>query len=178
MSRFEPGLIARALTYVGRPLPAEPGEPASALEIAAELCKRFEGFRSHPYLCPAGVPTIGYGATYYLDGRAVTLRDPPISQETAERLLLRQIETVYLPAVLRQCPAAREWSAGMLAAIIDWTFNLGEGKLRASTLRRRLNEARWGEVPVELRKWVYGGGRRLRGLELRREAEVEVSGAH
>jgi GH24 family phage-related lysozyme (muramidase) len=51
-----------------------------AVELAAALCRRFEGFFSHPYLCPAGVPTIGYGATYYEDGRKVTLRDPPITE--------------------------------------------------------------------------------------------------
>lgn len=175
MSRFDPALLARALEFVAGPVPgAEPAEPATAIEIAAELCRRFEGFYAHPYLCPAGVPTIGYGATHYLDGRRVQLTDPPVSKAAAERMLVRQIELVYLPAVVRQCPAARTWSAGRLAAIIDWTFNLGEGQLRASTLRKRLNEGRWGEVPGELRKWVYGGGKRLRGLELRREAEVRL----
>ena len=48
------------------------------LQIAAELCKQFEGFRAKPYLCPAGIPTIGYGSTYYADGRKVTLQDEPI----------------------------------------------------------------------------------------------------
>ena len=42
---------------------------SGALDIAAALCREFEGFRAAPYLCPAGVPTVGYGATYYADGR-------------------------------------------------------------------------------------------------------------
>ena len=42
------------------------------LELAAALCRQFEGFRSKPYLCPAGIATIGYGSTYYSDGRKVT----------------------------------------------------------------------------------------------------------
>jgi len=44
------------------------------LELAAELCRRFEGYRAKPYLCPANVATIGYGSTYYADGRKVTLQ--------------------------------------------------------------------------------------------------------
>ena len=142
------------------------------IEIAAALCRRFEGFHGAPYLCPAGVPTIGYGATHYLDGRAVRLTDPPISREAAERLLLRQIERIYLPAVLRLCPGVAE--PGRLAALIDFAFNLGDGRLRASTLRRRVNAGQWGAVPDELRKWVRGGGRVLPGLVRRREAEIAL----
>ncbi|MGN6701932.1 MAG: glycoside hydrolase family protein [Burkholderiaceae bacterium] len=59
-----------------------------------------------------------------------------------------------------------------LAAIIDFAFNLGSGALSASIWRRRINAQRWDDVPAELAKWVYGGGRRLRGLELRRAAEA------
>lgn len=174
MSRFDASLLERALAYVGRPI-AEPASlPASPIEIAAALCRRFEGFAARPYLCPAGVPTIGYGATHYLDGRRVQLTDPPISKAAAARLLLLQIERVYLPAVLRQCPALVVESAERLAAIIDWTFNLGEGRLRASTLRRRINAGAWDAVPGEIRKWVLAGGRELRGLVLRREAEAAL----
>ena len=57
------------------------------LTLAEELCRRFEGFRSKPYLCPAGVPTIGYGSTLYSDGRRVTLDDPPMDEPTARALL-------------------------------------------------------------------------------------------
>ena len=49
-----------------------------ALKVAVALCKRFEGFSSAPYTCPAGVATIGYGNTFYEDGSKVTLQDKPI----------------------------------------------------------------------------------------------------
>lgn len=140
--------------------------------IAAALARRFEGFYPAPYLCPAGVATIGYGATRYEDGRAVTLNDPAITRERAEALLLWEIRTVCLPAVARLCPAVD--SPERLAALIDFTFNLGSGRLKESTLRRRVNERRWDEVPMELRKWVKGGGRVLSGLVKRREAEVTL----
>lgn len=175
MSRFDAGLMQRALAALGRPPEAPAVQPAaqsaaSAEDIAAALCRRFEGFRSHPYLCPAGVPTIGYGATHYLDGRPVRMTDPPVSREAADRLLLLQIRQTYRPAVLRLCPGVTD--AGRLAALIDFTFNLGAGRLQPSTLRRRVNAGDWDAVPAELRKWVLGGGRVLPGLVTRREAEV------
>lgn len=141
-----------------------------AIELAMTLCKRFEGLHLRPYLCPAGVPTIGYGSTRYLDGRAVQLTDPPITREHAHVLLRESIRRRYGRAVLDLCPAAD--TTGRVAALIDFTYNLGPGALRASTLRRRVNAGRWEDVPGELRKWVYAGGRVLRGLVIRREAEA------
>lgn len=171
MSRFDASLYARAAQAL-RPAPKV--ELSSALEIAAALCRRFEGFYSKPYLCPAGVPTIGYGATHYLDGRPVRLSDPPISREAGERLLLRMLETTYIPALLKLCPGIAQATPGQFAAMIDFTFNVGGSRLAASTLRKRVNAGAWGEVPAELRKWTRGGGRVLRGLVVRREAEAAL----
>jgi len=67
------------------------------LTIAADLCKHFEGFSSKPYMCPANVATIGYGSTYYADGRKVTLQDPPMSEPEAYKLLLAELHHTYLP---------------------------------------------------------------------------------
>lgn len=145
-----------------------------AVAIAAALARRFEGLYLSPYLCPAGVATIGFGSTYYEDGTRVQLDDPPITRARAEALLLHMVRTVYLPAVLRLCPALVTATPERLAAIIDFAFNLGAGKLKASTLRRRVNAGQWDQVPAELRKWVNGGGRRLTGLVRRREAEVAL----
>ena len=145
-----------------------------AVQIAAALARRFEGLYLRPYLCPAGVPTIGYGATYYEDGMRVQLTDPPITRERAEAMLLWMVRTVYLPAVVRLCPAIARETPGRIAALIDFTFNLGQGNLKASTLRKRVNAGDWAAVPGELRKWVRAGGRVLRGLVLRREAAVAL----
>lgn len=141
-----------------------------AVEVCAKLCRHFEGFHSKPYLCPAGVPTIGYGATYYLDGRRVKLTDPPISREAGERLLLMQIRREYMPAVMLLCPGVKDPET--LGALIDFTFNLGIGKLRVSTLRKRVNAGMWDAAKTELMKWVFAAGKRLRGLVRRREAEA------
>ena len=146
-----------------------------ALAVTLALIRRFEGLFLAPYLCPAGVPTIGYGATYYADGTRVTLHDTAITREQAEALLLWHVTTVYLPKVLLLCPSLVHASAGRLAAIIDWTFNLGAGNLSASTLRKRVNAGDWEAVPDEIRKWNKAGGRVLRGLTVRREAEVSLT---
>lgn len=143
-----------------------------ATQVAAVLARRFEGCRFYPYLCPAAVPTIGYGATYYENGARVTLHDLPITKRRAEELLVWMIEAVYMPVVVRLCPGID--CPYRLAAIIDFAFNLGAKNLKQSTLRRRINAGDWDAVPAELRKWVRGGGKVLRGLVLRREAEIDL----
>jgi lysozyme len=145
-----------------------------AVAIAAALARRFEGLYLSPYLCPAGVATCGIGATYYENGTRVTLQDPPITRERAEALLLWMVRTVYLPAVLKLCPAVVHETPGRVAALIDFTFNLGAGNLKASTLRRKVNAGEWDAVPAEFMKWDKAGGRRLRGLTIRRQAEVDL----
>lgn len=144
--------------------------PLTPEEIASGLIQRWEGFRSRPYLCPAGVATIGFGFTHYPDGRPVTLSDPPIQLAEALRILRWLILNRYMPAVLKLCPNID--TPGRLGAMTDWCFNYGESKLRASTLRKLINAARWSSVPAELSKWVLAGGRRLPGLVARRAAEV------
>ena len=143
-----------------------------AVSLASALAKRFEGCYLWPYLCPAGVPTIGYGATYYETGERVTLTDDPITKVQADALLLWMVRTVYFPAVVRLCPAVS--NPERLAALVDFAFNLGAANLSASTLRRRVNSGQWDQVPTELRKWNKSKGRELRGLVLRREAEVDL----
>ena len=143
-----------------------------AIQVAAALARRFEGCYLRPYLCPAGVPTIGYGATYYQSGVRVTLADPALSREQAGALLLWHVQRVYLPTVLKLCPGID--SPKRLAAIIDFTFNLGAGNLKSSTLRRKINADDWLAAVTELRKWNKSGGRVLRGLILRREAEAAL----
>ncbi len=150
------------------------------LDIAADLCKRFEGFRSKPYLCPAGVPTIGYGSTHYGDGKRVTLADAQISEPAAYALLLSELFNTYAPGVLRLCPgllplailAGGDWRK--LNAIVDFAYNLGVGRLQTSTLRKKINARDWPAVRNELGKWVRGGGRVLPGLVKRRAAEAAL----
>ena len=143
------------------------------LKLAASLCRQFEGFRSKPYLCPAGVPTIGYGSTYYSDGRKVTLNDALISQEDANALLMVELNHTYLPGVLRNCPilATDEKKCN---AIVDFVYNLGIGRLQTSTLKRKINSQEWEAAQEQLMLWTKGGGKVLPGLLKRRQAECSL----
>jgi len=143
------------------------------LELAAELCRRFEGYRAKPYLCPANVATIGYGSTYYADGRKVTLEDAPMDEPTARALLMIELEHTYLPGVLRNCP-------GLLIderkcnAIVDFAYNCGIGRLQTSTLKRKINANDWEGAKEQLMLWTKGGGKVLPGLLKRRTAECAL----
>jgi lysozyme len=141
-------------------------------KLVEKLVWKFEGLYLHPYLCPNGVPTVGLGATYYQNGKSVKLTDPPLTTEQAVELFRWMVATVYLPAVLKLCPSVADPSR--LAALVDFTYNLGAGQLSSSTLRRKVNAGDWAAVPGELRKWSKAGGRTLKGLVLRREAEISL----
>lgn len=144
-------------------------------QVAIDLAKRFEGFhrvprydpgRAHPYICPAGYWTIGYGRLCDPDHPAIT--------EAKAQAYLTQDLIIAMKATLRFCPVLALESESRLAAIVDFTFNLGAGRLQTSTLRRRVNQRDWDAVSHELRRWVYGGGRVLPGLVARREAECRL----
>ena len=143
-----------------------------AVQITAALCRRFEGLYLRPYLCPAGVPTIGYGATFYEDGRKVSLKDAPITKARAEALLLWHIKHGFLPPVMRLCAGAD--TPERLAALVDFAFNLGVGNLKASTLRKRVNQGDWLDAQIQVMKWNKAGGKVLRGLTIRRTAERDL----
>lgn len=144
-----------------------------AISIAADLCRRFEGVRLRPYLCPAGVATIGIGSTRYEDGRAVLLSDPPVSLERAEALLMHELEQRYLTGVLRACPRLAGESR-RLGAAVDWAYNLGVGAFQGSTFRRALSAGDWPWAARECRRWTKAGGRELAGLVARRATEAAL----
>jgi lysozyme len=91
----------------------------------------------------------------------------------AEVYLAHDLQTALL-ATLRYCPVLVTEPEGRLAAIVDFTLNLGAGRLQTSTLRRRVNQKCWQSVAVELRRWVLGAGRTLPGLVARRVAEIAL----
>lgn len=134
-------------------------------EALLALIRRFEGLRLRAYLCPAGVPTIGYGHT----GRDVSITMPPISEPVAEAMMQRDAE-VFARAAGNLSPIL--WhDENKRAAIADFCFNLGTSRYKASTLRRRVDAGDWEGAAIELQKWVHGGGRKLPGLVRRRAEE-------
>lgn len=138
---------------------------------AIDLIEAAEGFSAVPYLCPAGWWTIGYGAIWDASGHRVTSATPPIDMATARALLERDTQ-LSAGAVLRLCSVPL--TDGQYGALVDFTFNLGAGRLQASTLRQKLLRLEYAEIPTELARWVWGGGRILPGLVKRRAAEVAL----
>ena len=142
------------------------------LSIGLPLIKQFEGLRLKPYLCSAGVPTIGYGSTYYEEGRKVTLQDALITEVQAVAMLTNIVLKDFLPAVYDLCPTLI--NENQAAAILSWVYNLGVGALRGSTLRKKILSCDWAAVPAEILKWNIAGGHISVGLKKRREAESKL----
>lgn len=135
-----------------------------------DLIKKYEGFVSKPYLCPAQIPTIGYGATHYGNGKKVTMKDPAIDEEHASCLLNNMIIS-YENSVkmLVQKPI----SQNQFDALVSFTYNLGAANLSKSTLLKKLNaDPNDKSIKNEFLKWNKAGGKELNGLTRRRHEEA------
>lgn len=132
------------------------------------LIKRFEGFSPRIYLDAAGLPTIGYGHLLRV-GEAEMFRNG-ITEEAGEALLIKDVLRTQ-QAVLRLIHVPL--TDGQFDALVSFTFNLGSGALQRSTLRRKVNREQHDDVPPEFMRWVWAGGRKLKGLVRRREAESD-----
>lgn len=123
-----------------------------------------EGLSLEAYEDCAGVPTIGYGHT-----KNVKMGDR-ISKYWAKKLLkddVREVEQQVLDLNVAQ-------TQGQFDALVSFTFNLGIGRLKSSTLLKVIREGgSKNAIKKEFKRWVYAGGKKLRGLELRREWEAK-----
>ena len=151
------------------------GPISEAVNIAAALCRPFEGLRLKPYICPAGYPTIGYGTVWKPDGTKVTMEHPEITKETADDWLMSELQANYLAGVLKASPGLIAYP-NALGAMADFAYNLGVARYRGSTLRRRVDEQDWEGAKEQLALWVRGGGKVLPGLVKRRAAEAKLLG--
>ena len=137
-----------------------------------ELIKSFEGFYSKPYLDPIGIPTIGYGATYYPDKRKVTMKDKPLTEKEASDLL-KEMMVTYENDVKRL--VKRELNQNQFDALVSFTYNLGSANLGKSTLLKKVNANPCDKtIKDEFLKWNKAGGKVLNGLTRRRNAEAEL----
>lgn len=138
-----------------------------------DLIKSFEGWYSAPYLDPIGIPTIGYGFTYYpSDRRKVTMKDKPLTKEQGEAML-REVLRGYELDVERLVKV--QLTQNQFDALVSFTYNLGATNLSKSTLLRKLNANPCDtSIPNEFLKWNKAGGKVLKGLTRRREAEAKL----
>lgn len=137
-----------------------------------ELIKRFEGLQLKPYRCPAGIPTIGYGNTYYPNGKKVQLTDEPITQSIADKLL-ESLLPPYEKAVDSFC--RDDINQNQFDALVSFAYNLGVGNLQKSTLIKKVNlNPKDVSIADEFLKWNKSNGTVLKGLTTRRQAEADL----
>lgn len=136
------------------------------------LIQRFEGLSLKPYKCPAGIWTIGYGSTYYSNGKKVQANDKPISQAEATDLLIEVLKH-YEHSVDSYC--RDDINQNQFDALVSFCYNVGAGSLKGSTLLKKVNlNPNDASIPAEFKKWNKGGGKVLKGLTERRKAEADL----
>ena len=141
-------------------------------ESGIELIKHFEGLSLTAYLCSGGIPTIGYGSTFYSDGRRVNLGDIITLQEANELYMetLSQFER-DVSELLDGIPI----NQNQFDALVSFAFNLGIASLAQSTLLNKVKSNHNDTaIAVEFGKWVMAGGQRINGLVIRRRKEAEL----
>ena len=152
------------------PMPAQPPPPPSSGKINAsglEIVKHFEGLRTTSYQDSVGVWTIGYGHTS-MAGPPSVGPNMSITSARAEEILKQDLEKFEkdVAAATTVSPTSDQFSA-----MVSFTFNVGPGAFRDSTLLRKHNARDFAGAADEFLRWVYAGGQKLPGLERRRKAE-------
>lgn len=130
-----------------------------------DIVKEAEGLRLSAYLCPAGIPTIGYGHT-----KGVKLGDT-CTKEQAEKWLENDFFTAKQEVKAVVKVPLRE---NQLDALASFVFNLGVRKLTQSTLLKKLNAGDYNGAAAEFDKWVFAGKVKLNGLVKRRAKERQL----
>ena len=132
------------------------------------LIKKFEGFMSHRYLCPAGKLTIGYGHVLQ-SGEEI---DEPLSEQDASDLLRNDVDTRYSPAVSGML--AGSVTQNQFDALCSFAYNLGAHALQTSTLLLNLNGGNVQAAAEEFLRWDHINGVVSDGLLRRRVTERAI----
>lgn len=128
-----------------------------------DLIKHFESCKLTAYQDSVGIWTIGWGHTGSVKKGDIW------TQGEADNILLNDLDKFegyvnqYVKVPLTQ---------NQFDALVSWTFNLGPGNLKSSTILTKLNEKKYDEVPSQMKRWNKAGGKVLHGLERRRNAEA------
>lgn len=146
-------------------------------EKGLKLIQEFESFEAKPYLDSAKVWTIGYGSTYYPNGKPVTGRDKPITKEYAETIQRHVIATDFEPVInelLKREIASGFITQNMYDAIISLTYNIGASGFKRSSVLRLLKQGDKVNAGNAFLLWNKAGGKVLKGLVNRREKERKL----
>jgi lysozyme len=137
-----------------------------------DLIKKFEGLKLKPYLCSAGVPTIGYGNTLYENGKKVSLKDTIITEQRATELLSNSLKNLeqHVDSFCRD-----DINQNQFDALVSFAFNLGPYNLKSSTLLKKVNKnPNDPTIRNEFMRWTKAGGKVLKGLVERRKCEADL----
>ena len=144
----------------------------SNLGPALKLIKKYEGCVLTPYLCPAGIPTIGYGTTFGFDLKPITMNHRAISEEEADALLYLAADD--LNHEIRRL-AKKELGENKLCALISFVYNIGVGAFsKSSLLKKVVKDDSDDSIEGEFLRWNKCGGLVMRGLTKRRIAEAKL----
>jgi len=132
-----------------------------------------EGYKAAPYKDIVGIPTIGYGSTYYCDGTKVTLEDKAISKDYANQILLCNLNKNFLPCI--QKTIKTNINQHMIDALGCFVYNIGCNAFAKSSLARNINdEATPDVIKQSWMAWNHAGGNVVDGLTKRREKEISL----
>ena len=138
------------------------------------LIQEFEGFSAKPYKCSAGVWTIGYGSTYYPNGKRVAANDAPITREYAEEMQRHIIAKDFEPHIntlLKDEIASGFVNQNMYDAMVSLVYNIGASNFKRSSVVRHLKNGDKLKAADAFLLWNKAGGKVLNGLVRRREKE-------
>ena len=133
--------------------------------------RKYEGLKLQAYLCPANVVTIGYGSTFYENGSKVQLGDK-ITLDRADKLLIEMVKRFEISV---KGLVKSQINENQLGALTSFAFNVGVGALNKSTLLKKVNvNPNDPTIRAEFMRWTRAGGKMLKGLVTRREAEANL----
>lgn len=135
------------------------------LDLLISIIKKFEGCRLKAYYCPAGMLTIGWGAT----GAGITPWTIWSQEQADNRLRLDAI--TFMLGTKKLLPNANRQ---VLVALSDFSYNLGLGRLKASTLRKKIIANNLSAAKIQLLRWNKANGKVLLGLDRRRKTEASL----
>lgn len=134
-----------------------------------EIIGNAEGCRTHPYYCPANILTVGIGSTAY--SQPIQSKRSYSLEEIAERWI-KDIKAAE--DCVNRFANGKILPQGAFDALVSITFNVGCGKLKQSTLFKIANNGYHPNLCNQLGRWVYSGGKKLAGLEIRRKKEIQL----
>ena len=143
----------------------EESKPTKISQPGIDLIKHWEGFRDKAYLCPGNVWTIGYGHTKNVRSGMC------ISKEQAEQLLKEDLR--HFEASVSQFVTVK-LNQAQFDALVSFTFNVGVGAFKKSTLLRLVNQGDFLGAAEQFGRWVNANGKKLPGLVSRREEEKQL----